>query len=148
MATLQLFKLFGMQCTTVSQSPSRSPVGKRAAAASGSPSVQLRRRVTLKKLLSRSPSRRFVPRGKPSGGKPADPEERKGLLSHTLRDLLVSSPPSEDEGGDGGRGGGGFRFESGSGGRRGAGVSRFRSVSLRQRLMRRAWRPVLVAIPE
>ncbi|KAJ0971538.1 hypothetical protein J5N97_019497 [Dioscorea zingiberensis] len=148
MATIQLFKLLGIQCTTVSQSPSRSPIAKRGAGASGSPSIHLRRRVTLKKLLSRSPSRRFVPRGKPSVVKPAEPEERKGLLSHTLRDLLVSSPPSEDGGLEGDRAGGGFRFGSGLGARRGTGVSRFRSPSLRQRLMRRAWRPVLVAIPE
>ncbi|XP_072992495.1 uncharacterized protein [Typha latifolia] len=158
MATLHKFKLLATQCTTAA-SPSRSP----ATAAAGSPVFRLRRRRTLRRLLSR----RWIARGDPSNGKQTvdleqeeeEEEEKKGLLaSHTLRDLFISSPPGL-AGGD--RGGG----DGGGGGRRrvlgleevmvvdrrgggGGGGWRFGSGGLRFRLLRRSWRPVLLSIPE
>lgn len=159
MATLQKFKLLATQCA-VAGSPTRSP--------SASPVIHLRRRKTLRMLLSRggtgsrrisrreegSPDRRESERDSPEKGKEL-------VVSHKLRDLFVSSPPSFDESvseniregflsGEVNRGGGGA--SGGFGLRRGAGVGgrslRPLSATFRQRLLRRAWRPVLVTIPE
>ncbi|XP_010922216.1 uncharacterized protein [Elaeis guineensis] len=169
MATLQKFKLLATQCATAARSPSRSPAPA-AAAAAASPAFRLRRRKTLRRLLGRSSSRQLLGLAKPdSAGEAADPGEKKGLLSRTLRDLFVSSPPAVggEAGGENGRGGGGdeggrsgvgrrfgfgglgvgrFAGRRGSGG--GGGGLRFGSGSLRYRLLRRAWRPILVTIPE
>ncbi|GFP96989.1 hypothetical protein PHJA_001843000 [Phtheirospermum japonicum] len=87
-----------------------------------------------------------------TSGEGNSPEKGKELLvSHKLKDLFVSSPPalgdrvsenvreillptSGGAGGDLRRGGGRFL--------------RPLSATFRQRLLRRAWRPMLVAIPE
>lgn len=116
-------------------------------------------------LLGRGGSGRRLPprddavdRRERSGG---SPEKRKELgVRHKLKDLFVSSPPIEErdsakvrgddgEGGFGGGGGGGGGV-GGLIGRRGSPRSlRPLSGTLRQRLLlRRAWRPVLVTIPE
>jgi hypothetical protein len=76
-----------------------------------------------------------------------------GRGSRTLRDLFVASPEAgrrrrgyeddeEDLGGGIGSGRAGMAHGGGAGGRR------FGSGGLRSLLMRRSWRPVLVAIPE
>ncbi|KAL3525482.1 hypothetical protein ACH5RR_013854 [Cinchona calisaya] len=162
MATLQKFKLLATQCA-VSGSPTRSP--------SASPVIHLRRRKTLRMLLSRggsgsgsgsgnrrisrreegSPDRRRIERDSPEKGK-------EMVVSHKLRDLFISSPPSFEEkvsenvrdgllscGSGGGGGGGGLRRSDGGGGDRSL---RPLSATFRQRLLRRAWRPVLMSIPE
>ncbi|KAF8390098.1 hypothetical protein HHK36_024620 [Tetracentron sinense] len=154
MATLQKFKLLATQCA-IAGSPSRSPTT--------SPVFQLRRRKTLRMLLSRSSSSsvRRLPRPEQSPdrqGSVADPpEEKKDLLSHSLKDLFISSPPFEDNGKvterkirDNREGiptpinrGGGL-----AGRRGGAGSPWPISSKFRYRLLRRAWRPVLVTIPE
>ncbi|KAF3444290.1 hypothetical protein FNV43_RR13980 [Rhamnella rubrinervis] len=168
MATLQKFKLLATQCA-VAGSPSRSPTA--------SPVIHLRRRKTLRMLLSR-PERRRVPRRGTSseirdidgdGGNGDDddqPEKRKEVrVRHKLKDLFVSSPPplddkrgQEDEErgllpasgsvvvGSGRFGGGGGGFSN----RRGGGIGSLRPVTaaFRYRFLRRAWRPVLVTIPE
>ncbi|XP_008797619.1 uncharacterized protein LOC103712776 [Phoenix dactylifera] len=169
MATLQKFKLLATQCATAARSPSRSPAPA-AAAAAASPAFRLRRRKTLRRLLGRSCGRTLLAPAKPAAaGETEDPGEKKGLLSHTLRDLFVSSPPAVGgevggeggrvSGGDGGgRGGVARRFGFGGlavgrfagrlrGGGSGGGL-RSGSGGLRYRLLRRAWRPVLVTIPE
>lgn len=75
-------------------------------------------------------------------------EVRSSSVRQKLRDLMVASPPGKrrvsDDGGDtgvvvdsGGGGGGGVR-----------GGMRPLTATLRQRLLRRSWRPVLLAIPE
>uniref|UniRef100_A0A0D9X754 Uncharacterized protein n=1 Tax=Leersia perrieri TaxID=77586 RepID=A0A0D9X754_9ORYZ len=76
-----------------------------------------------------------------------------GRGGRTLRDLFVASPESARR-----RGGGGEEEEGGidgirtghggGGGGGGGGGRRFGSGGLRSLLMRRSWRPVLVAIPE
>ncbi|CDP02757.1 unnamed protein product [Coffea canephora] len=162
MATLQKFKLLATQCA-VAGSPTRSP--------SASPVIHLRRRKTLRMLLSRGGSgSRRIPRreeGSPDrrGCERNSPEKGKELMvSHKLRDLFVSSPPTFDErvsenvregllsgGVSSGVGGGGVGGASGGFGlRRGGGGRQLRplSATFRQRLLRRAWRPVLVTIPE
>ncbi|KAL3527020.1 hypothetical protein ACH5RR_011676 [Cinchona calisaya] len=160
MATLQKFKLLATQCA-VAGSPTRSP--------SASPVIHLRRRKTLRMLLSRGGSgRRRISRqeeGSPDrrGNERNSPEKAKELaVSNKLRDLFVSSPPSFDErvsenvrdgflsGGVSGGGvgtGGGFGWRRGGGGSGGRSL-RPLSATFRQRLLRRAWRPVLVSIPE
>ncbi|KAM0000858.1 hypothetical protein Hdeb2414_s0005g00161631 [Helianthus debilis subsp. tardiflorus] len=155
MATLQKFKLLATQCA-VAGSPTRSP--------STSPVIHLRRRKTLRMLLTRSGS--GSGRGLPARDEFTDrrardidsSENRKnGGVRQKLKDLLVASasPPAArgllEDGGDGGdevkrwSGGGGLVARRGGGGR---GMRPVLSGSLRQRLLRRAWRPVLVAIPE
>ncbi|KAK9934703.1 hypothetical protein M0R45_021837 [Rubus argutus] len=142
MATLQKLKLLALQCGAA-QSPTRSP--------RTSPLIQLRRRKpSLLMLLSRSRSSR---RRDPPAPVQSSPE-RSLASRHSLKDLFVSSPPFEvsekmraesekrqefglvvvARGGFGGVGPGsprpgwtGFRYKS---------------------LLRRAWRPVLVTIPE
>lgn len=150
MATLQKFKLLAMQCA-VAGSPSRSP--------SASPVIHLRRRKTLRMLLSRATGgvgRRLPPRchdvspdRRPSGADRRSPEKEKELLvcSNKLKDLFVSSPPALAE-----RVSENVREmllpSSGELRRGGGGSLRPLSATFRQRLLRRAWRPVLVAIPE
>ncbi|EXC20516.1 hypothetical protein L484_027070 [Morus notabilis] len=166
MATLQKFKLLATQCA-VAGSPTRSP--------SASPVIHLRRRKTLRMLLNR-PERRLPRREASSEVKDIDedggddrPEKSKDArVRQKLKDLFVSSPPLEDRVSDN-RGeredeeeeergllpptgsviGG---FSVGGGGltarRRGTGSLRPVTAGFRYRLLRRAWRPVLVSIPE
>ncbi|CAL1390790.1 unnamed protein product [Linum trigynum] len=158
MASLQKFKLLATQCG-VAPSPTRSP--------RTSPVVHFRRRkTTLRMLLTLRSGRRNSPPRRDEPAPPpiyaAPPERRRG----SLKDLFVSSPAAEEEEGDGGRestiggggggGGGGDRYqvwkmkvsELGMGSPRpppgAAGWMGFRHRSI----LRRAWRPVLVGIPE
>ncbi|CAI0451279.1 unnamed protein product [Linum tenue] len=146
MASLQKFKLLATQCG-VAPSPTRSP--------RTSPVVHFRRRkTTLRMLLTRSSGRRNRDEPAPPPIYAAAPERRRG----SLKDLFVSSPAAEEEEeGDGGRestidggGGGGDRYQvwkmkvSELGGAAAAGWMGFRHRSI----LRRAWRPVLVGIPE
>ncbi|KAL3637794.1 hypothetical protein CASFOL_018242 [Castilleja foliolosa] len=151
MSTLQKFKFLASQCA-VAASPTRSPTT--------SPVVHLRRRKTLRMLLSRGGSGggRMLPphcdrmspdrRGNRPGGN-RSPDKRKELsssVSQKLRDLFVSSPPAVLENV---REGLLPSIGSGGGGRRGGNRSmRPLTATIRQRLLRRAWRPVLVGIPE
>ncbi|GKV47339.1 hypothetical protein SLEP1_g54245 [Rubroshorea leprosula] len=153
MATLQKFKLLATQCG-VAQSPTRSP--------STSPVVHFpRRKSTLRMLLTRTTSRRgvpnqecFVPTSPPEKKKKEnDDRDTKG---RTLKDLLVSSPPPCGEDEDKSK-----VFNGKIGGKSevlpdhskgldvGSGSPRTGWVGLRHRpLLRRAWRPMLVSIPE
>ncbi|XP_057504121.1 uncharacterized protein LOC130787703 [Actinidia eriantha] len=151
MATLQKFKFLATQCA-VAGSPTRSPTT--------SPVIHLRRRKTLRMLLGRTAGggRRFPGRDESPDPPPAaDSLEKKsrGLtVSHKLKDFFVSSPPPLEERAtekDGDVGEGILRAAGGGGAeaRRGGPRSlRPLSATFRQRLLRRAWRPVLVAIPE
>ncbi|KAD3640810.1 hypothetical protein R6Q59_003494 [Mikania micrantha] len=148
MATLQKFKLLATQCA-IAGSPNRSP--------STSPVIHLRRRKTLRMFLSRGGSRRLPPRDefidRRAGDIESSENRKDGGVRRKLKDLLVASPPAAgllaEDGGDGGEetkrwsGGGGLIIRRG--GSRGL---RPLSGTLRQRLLRRAWRPVLVTIPE
>ncbi|XP_019182584.1 PREDICTED: uncharacterized protein LOC109177626 isoform X1 [Ipomoea nil] len=141
MATLQKFKLLATQCA-VAGSPTRSPTT--------SPVIHLRRRKTLRMLLSRGGSGRRLPRrdnGSPDqldGDSDSKGEGKELVVSHKLKDLFVSSPPSPDEKSSGNIGGGGASSLR----RIGSRSLRPLSATFRQRLLRRAWRPVLMAIPE
>ncbi|XP_071735248.1 uncharacterized protein [Rutidosis leptorrhynchoides] len=151
MATLQKFKLLATQCA-VAGSPTRSP--------STSPVIHLRRRKTLRMLLSRgggsSDGNRRLPvtdelvdlRG--SDVDSSEDDEKDNGVRRKLKDLFVSSsassPPIEEIRRDGGE-------DCDLIGRRGGGSGGFRGIrflpgTLRQRLLRRAWKPVLVTIPE
>ncbi|KAK2635233.1 hypothetical protein Ddye_030025 [Dipteronia dyeriana] len=154
MAALQKFKILATQCG-VTQSPTRSP--------RTSPLVQLpRKKTTLRMLLTRNTSRRStVPLPLPALKDPpvereidGDSNEKKRDTSHKLKDLFVSSTTSfeEEEDKTGDRTGTevvlmtsrkfiGLGREPGSA--RPAGW-----VGFRHRLLRKAWRPMLVAIPE
>lgn len=175
MATLQRFKLLATQCATPASgstiSPSASPSPSKTPTSSSSLSsfrirryCNRKRRKTLRTLLSRaSPCRNDlseVPlsRSDPTNGVP-DRREDTEFIRHchtSLKDLFVSpSSPSSPSGEGGGTGGGGrlgFGWRLGLDAvRRGNGGSRWRSTtgtSLRYRLLRRSWRPVLVMIPE
>ncbi|KAH7516475.1 uncharacterized protein LOC107413337 [Ziziphus jujuba] len=168
MAALQKFKLLATQCG-VTQSPTRSP--------RTSPLVQLRRRkTTLRMLLTRSTGRRS-PRRRESLAYQLRPEplpekrnERESQSEKvlapprpSLKDLFVSSPPFEGERGRDDnfkeRGFGGENRELGlvckgiygssTGWQYGPGSPRPVWTGLRYKsLLRRAWRPVLVTIPE
>ncbi|KAL1566634.1 hypothetical protein AAHA92_02220 [Salvia divinorum] len=138
MATLQKFEFLATQCA-VARSPTKSPTT--------SPVVHLRRRITFRMLLGRG--RRPPPRcndGSPGrNNEERSPEKASVSVSHKLMDLFVSSPPSFSERASENVG---ERLlpASGGGGRRGG--ARLLSATFRQRLLRRAWRPALVAIPE
>ncbi|XP_010553907.1 PREDICTED: uncharacterized protein LOC104823851 [Tarenaya hassleriana] len=148
MASLQRFKLLATHCGTVAESPTRSPV------------IHLRRRKTLRMLLTRSSDRRRFPnrKGSPeieSTANPGAEGKREKIRSRQkLKELFVSSPPFE--GRDGGVAteteglssvnGGGDGFTARRNGL--SGSLRPVSAVLRCRLLRRAWRPVLVTIPE
>ncbi|CAI0450989.1 unnamed protein product [Linum tenue] len=172
MATLQKFKHFAAQCGAASTgNPTHSPTT--------SPVVHLRRRKTLRMLLSRgSPAADHHRRAMAMFDE--GQKQRRDLPSdckrarRRLKDLFVSSsPPLDDDrtknrGRDGvrmltagpgeiddgasdrGVGSNGDYTNSGfgrgfSGRRRGL---RQGAASFRCRLLRRAWRPVLVTIPE
>lgn len=170
MATLQKFKLLATQCA-VAGSPTRSP--------SASPVIHLRRRKTLRMLLSRPQRRHGLPSHEIHGGGEEDPPKKKDArVRRKLKDLFVSSPPPvvrdrvsekrDDERRDreeeeeeveesqelGLRflpaGNGSVGFGVGLVARRlGAGSLRpVMSSGFRYRFLRRAWRPVLVSIPE
>ncbi|KAM5551573.1 hypothetical protein ABKV19_026423 [Rosa sericea] len=166
MATLQKFKLLATQCSVVAGSPTRSP--------SASPVIHLRRRKTLRMFLTR-PDRRRMPRRSTSSDAPNtddddhendDPPEKKNSkeqarVRRKLRDLFVSSPPPLEDGRrgreveDGEERGLLSATDVGGGGvgalartRRGGLLSRPLTASFRCRLLKRAWRPVLVPIPE
>lgn len=157
MATLQKFKLLATQCT-VAGSPARSPCA--------SPVIHLRRRRTLRMLLNRSSAserRRFgrrddheivaahSPEKTVATDKNGSKKERKGRRK--LKELFVSSPPFEErESKDESEG---LllppRNETDSleaRARHGGGSLRQITGTFRYRLLRRAWRPVLVGIPE
>ncbi|EEF35385.1 conserved hypothetical protein [Ricinus communis] len=153
MATLQKFKLLATQCGVV-QSPTRSP--------RTSPLVHLRRKkTTLRMLLTRSISnssaRRSPPRkdSLPRVLPPLPPPEKK---RDTLKDLFVSSPitfddEDEEEENKKGKMIGGkcevFRMRVNGLGVEPAGSPRPGWIGFRHRaLIRRAWRPMLVAIVE
>lgn len=167
MASLQKFKLLATQCA-VSGSPTRSPTA--------SPVYHLRRRKTLRMLLSRSSTaigRRLtrhdeeLQEDEEIGGNSSTERKKKksnkelGLSRHKLKDLFVSSPPleetangkvsemREDEDDEVLLPATGSVRSRGSPWRRG-GVGSLRplSAAFRNRLLRRAWRPVLVTIPE
>ncbi|KAL1812579.1 hypothetical protein DCAR_0624820 [Daucus carota subsp. sativus] len=133
MATLQKFKLLATQCS-IPNSPTRSPTT--------SPIIHLRRRKTLRMLLTRGATD-VCNRLPPPNQKPESPE--KSGKNNKLKDLFVSSSPSpprsEEELGDRGSDEAGWR-------RGGVRAVRPWSVALRQRLLRKAWRPVLVTIHE
>ncbi|KAK8631162.1 hypothetical protein V6N13_079923 [Hibiscus sabdariffa] len=165
MATLHKFKLLATQCA-VAGSPGRSPTT--------SPVVHLRRRRTLRMLLNRSSAtgrHRFhrdhedvnfdppPPPPHPAPPTTSNPDSKKnsnGKKSRRkLKELFVASPPLEER-------------ESSkksceeetedllpvnvSSGNmlssRGSGSLRAVTASFRYRLLRRAWRPMLVTIPE
>ncbi|KZV33253.1 hypothetical protein F511_41827 [Dorcoceras hygrometricum] len=158
MSTMQKFKLLATQCA-VAASPTRSPAS--------SPVIHLRRRKTLRMLLGRAGGiggRRRLHRGEMSSpgsegssDEGSSPEEGAAELSvrQKLKDLFVSSPPgfggrvpenmrdgfTQSDGGGGGGSGDGVRLHV-------ARMLRPITATFRQRLLRRAWRPVLVAIPE
>ncbi|KAH7851227.1 hypothetical protein Vadar_008829 [Vaccinium darrowii] len=152
MATLQKFKLLATQCA-VAGSPSRSPTT--------SPVIHLRRRKTLRMLLSRagSGSRRRdespLDRKRNSTSEADDSTEKSKelvVVRNKLKDFFVSSPPLEERGTESVREGFLRRNDVLSAGGGGFGVRRGGirplSAAFRQRLLRRAWRPVLVGIPE
>ncbi|PON86965.1 hypothetical protein TorRG33x02_172120 [Trema orientale] len=164
MAALQRFKLLATQCG-VAQSPTRSP--------RTSPVVHLRRRkTTLRMLLGRSRSSgcRSPPRRRDSysAASVADQfrllEEKAPAKRNSLKELFVSSPPPLEVGGGGGRRNskedgesvqvvGNGKEESNGGGltglQGGPGSPRPVFMGFRYRsLLRRAWRPMLVSIPE
>ncbi|KAK4733409.1 hypothetical protein R3W88_007670 [Solanum pinnatisectum] len=157
MATLQKFKLLATQCA-VAGSPTRSPTT--------SPVIHLRRRKTLRMLLSRSSGGGSGGGGGSgnalSSGDDASPDRISGdgdspdqvkelVGSHKLKDLFVSSPPSPEYS----RGGFSPEIDCADGGdigsaARGIGVRSMRplSATFRQRLLKRVWRPMLVSIAE
>lgn len=154
MATLQKFKLLATQCAVIG-SPSRSPTT--------SPVIHLRRRKTLRMLLGRTDRRRFQPpQSSPSRRdvREAPPVTARDLrVKHKLKDLFVSSPPPVEGGASPKRSEIRDRLlvEARSDGaesgaltvrRGGNGPVRTLSAALRCRLLRKAWRPVLVTIPE
>ncbi|XP_060188201.1 uncharacterized protein LOC132617249 [Lycium barbarum] len=142
MATLQKFKLLATQCA-VAASPTRSPTT--------SPIIHLRRRKTLRMLLSRG-GERGSRGGHPSGDNTSpdrissesrdSPDNKENELvgrSHKLKDLFVSENSRPE-----------FSPESD---RAAGSIVSIRSVrplsaTFRQRLLRRVWRPMLVSIPE
>ncbi|KAG6777459.1 hypothetical protein POTOM_017282 [Populus tomentosa] len=147
MATLHKFKLLATQCAvtaTPTQSPTTSPVFHIR-----------RRRKTLRMLLSKnSDVRRRIPRREDESEVEEDPLPEK-RVRRKLKDLFVSSPPFEEKERRSGERGGGEEVGLISGnaaavrrGGVGGGALRPVAASLRYRLLRRAWRPVLVTIPE
>jgi hypothetical protein len=106
-------------------------------------------------LLSKnSDVRRRIPRREDESEAEEDPLPEK-RVRRKLKDLFVSSPPFEEMERRSGERGGGEEVGLISGGaaavrRGGVGGGALRPVaaSLRYRLLRRAWRPVLVTIPE
>ncbi|EOA35834.1 hypothetical protein CARUB_v10021075mg [Capsella rubella] len=158
--SLQKFKLLATHCSTVAESPTRSPV------------IHLRRRKTLRLLLTRSSSDRWrLPEIQNNVDESTKSDKRGKIRSRRkLRELFVSSPPFEKSVGGGGGGDKGKKKmevedddgvndnNNGGGGEEitaarsvvgfTGSVRPMSSVTLRCRLLRRAWRPVLVTIPE
>ncbi|KAG6578345.1 uncharacterized protein LOC111809331 [Cucurbita pepo subsp. pepo] len=160
MATLHKFKLLASQCAVAgcpTQSPTASPVFH----------LRRRRRKTLRMLLNRADRRRF-----PYQDNSADPQDvddddddddnmipekndKEVRARRKLKDLFVSSPPLEDKVSD-------RRIEeqealltTANTGAAGIGTPSITrrslrpiSATFRYRFLRRAWRPVLVTIPE
>lgn len=159
MATLQRFKLLATQCG-VAQSPTRSP--------RTSPVVHLRRRrSTLRSMLlgrrnaaAAPPRRRDSVSSLPERRIEKDEEEKALVKRNSLKELFGSasqSPPWEVEGARGRRSfvnenresSPGFVGVGLAGLRNGLGSPRPVWTGFRYRsLLRRAWRPVLVTIPE
>jgi hypothetical protein len=162
MATLpQRFKLLATRCAAGAPSPSRSP-----APAYASPGYRLRRGAAAAATATRRRGRlrRFLCRRGGGGGGGAEAagaqgkedDDRKPLFGgrgRTLRDLFVASPEAgrrrgrgcDDDEEDGvGRAPG----SADPGGGAWVGSRRFGTGGLRSLLLRRSWRPVLVAIPE
>ncbi|KAF7025014.1 hypothetical protein CFC21_037267 [Triticum aestivum] len=156
MATLpQRFKLLATRCAAGAPSPSRSPAPSYAT----SPGYRLRRRrgSRLRRFLCRRVGGGLP---EPAGRREEDKKPLVGRGSRTLRDLFVASPEAgrtrrgcgcdadsdDDDEEEAGRAGSGGASGAASGG----GGRRFRPAGggLRSLLMRRSWRPVLVAIPE
>ncbi|GMH27203.1 hypothetical protein Nepgr_029046 [Nepenthes gracilis] len=162
MATLQKFKVLATQCAVIG-SPTRSPTA--------SPVIHLRRRKTLRMLLSRGGGQRRFHRGEESPDRERTDDDKSTENSkeqigarHKLKDLFVSSPPlgenAKNIGNEEIQGlllateravtevrNGGLAQRRGTGGGFASSL-RPLSATLRQRLLRKAWRPVLVAIPE
>ncbi|XP_009383639.2 uncharacterized protein LOC135596443 [Musa acuminata AAA Group] len=140
MRILQKLKLLVVQCAAA-----RSSTG------SDVRSFNIRQRWRpAKKLYVFSKFRRLLRRGVCSEDEQPSLEESKGMMKQRLLDLFASSQSVEDEGGSSNSSGGddGRAVEALTA-RRGGRAWRFRSAAgLRCRLLRRAWRPVLVAIPE
>ncbi|PIN23171.1 hypothetical protein CDL12_04100 [Handroanthus impetiginosus] len=149
MSTLHKFKILAAQCG-VAGSPTRSPTT--------SPVIHLRRRKTLRMLLARGGGGegRRLPSGCDDGSpnrseEGSSPKRGKELsVRHKLKDLFVSSPPAFGEKGSENVRNGLLPSGGGGGGLRRGGTRSLRplSATFRQRLLRRAWRPMLVAIPE
>ncbi|KAI4346906.1 hypothetical protein L6164_007769 [Bauhinia variegata] len=151
MATLHKFKLLATHCAVVAGSPTRSPTT--------SPVIHLRRRKTLQMFLARPDRRRFHHRDESDHIADDDPpkvDRKEARVRRKLKDLFVSSPPLEDKNEEKQEHEGllpavasSGRFRPGSALRRG-GAAALRPVSsaFRYRFLRRAWRPVLVTIPE
>ncbi|GAB4832329.1 hypothetical protein Ancab_006343 [Ancistrocladus abbreviatus] len=171
MATLQKFKLLATQCA-VAGSPTRSPTTSPVI------HLRRRRTLRMfLSRSSNSSGRRFHRRDEEDisdrrrrmADKSTESSKEPLSVRHKLKDLFVSSPPplgdnaktqkigvEEEElqgllpatqrAGSVQEWSGGLAITQRSGGS--AGSLRPLSATLRQRLLRRAWRPVLVAIPE
>ncbi|CAH8257279.1 unnamed protein product [Arabidopsis lyrata] len=88
--SLQKFKLLATHCSTVAESPTRSPV------------IHLRRRKTLRLLLTRSSDRWRLPEIQNNVDESKKSDKRDKIRSRRkLRELFVSSPPFEESGGGG-----------------------------------------------
>ncbi|KAG4175135.1 hypothetical protein ERO13_A11G165400v2 [Gossypium hirsutum] len=162
MATLHKFKLLATQCA-VAGSPGRSPTT--------SPAVHLRRRKTLRMLLNRSSAtdrRRFHRRQTDSLDPPPSPPPQPNTSNadskknsngkksrRKLKELFVASPPFEERESDDKiceevtedllpvTSSSSERFSD-----RRSGTLTPVTTSFRYRLLRRAWRPMLLTIPE
>lgn len=147
MVMLQKFKLMATQCGAPAPSPTASPL------------IQLRRRKTLRTLLGRTPRRREFPDRQAAAEKKRN-KKSKDAGSRSLKELFVSSPPPHEDSKTAAErmNNKSEAFPSatnredvgGGGGGPGAAPLSPRPVWLgfRQRCIKRAWRPVLVTIPE
>ncbi|XP_042503032.1 uncharacterized protein LOC122080183 [Macadamia integrifolia] len=149
MATLQKFKLLATQCA-IAGSPTRSPTT--------SPIIHLRRRKTLRMLLSRTSGsgRRLFRREELPDRQEVVPDSHPPE-SRTLKDLFISSPPPQElqrqdnlnKATEKIGGGDMEAFPSSIINRGDTSMARRFSIgSYRYRLSRRVWRPILIAIPE
>ncbi|CAN8238518.1 unnamed protein product [Cochlearia groenlandica] len=158
--SLQKFKLLATHCSTVAESPTRSPV------------IHLRRRKTLRLLLFRSSDRWRSPEIQNNVDQKMRSDgsvKRDKIRSRrNLRELFISSPPVEESVRGGGGGEDGNEMERvlpvngvNSNGENGEYLTARRMgfngsvrpilygpIRCRLLLLRRAWRPVLVTIPE
>ncbi|XP_073158703.1 uncharacterized protein [Henckelia pumila] len=144
MPTFHKFKLLIAAQCAVARSPTASPV------------IHLRRKRTLRMLLG---GKRLPDEGTPDAhnrGEGTSPEKSGGddqlSARNKLKDLFVSSPPAfgDQRASENVRDRLLTARTASDGGVRGAACRSLRplSATFRQRLMRRAWRPVLLAIPE